>query len=158
MLAEEILVINDGSPLLQMMTGLLQNRGYYLSLTDSPEEALVLLSTRHIVLVVLKLNGPQPDRLAVLHMVKELTCGASLIIVGEATQLPAEIFEVDADDYILLPCRIAEVWRRLTRCLEDLPARIGDFQEQGNVIEGAVLRGEEGRHAWDSESPARPLN
>ena len=122
MLAEEILVVNDGSLLLQMVGGLLQNKGYHLSLTDSPEEALVRLSTRHIVLVVLKLNGPQTDRLAVTHMVKELNGDTRLVIVGESTQLPAAIFEIEADDYILLPCRIADIWRRLSRCLE-LPSR-----------------------------------
>uniref|UniRef100_A0A7C3Z9Z0 Response regulator n=1 Tax=Desulfobacca acetoxidans TaxID=60893 RepID=A0A7C3Z9Z0_9BACT len=157
MLAEEILVINDGSLLLKMMSVLLQNKGYHLSLTDSPEEALVLLSTRHIVLVVLKLNGHQADRLAVLHMVKELSRDSRLIVMGEAMQLPAEIFEVEADDYILLPCRIAEVWRRLTRCLES-PARSEEFPEEGTFIEGAVLRGEDGTRAWENKPPATPLN
>jgi signal transduction histidine kinase len=118
MLTEEILVVNDGSLLLQMIGGLFQNRGYQLNLTDSPEEALVLLATRNIVLVVLKLDGPQPDRLAVLQAVKELNGAVRLVIVGEATHLPPEIFEVEADDYILLPCRIADLWRRLNRCLE----------------------------------------
>ena len=41
MMPDEILVVNDGSLLLQMMGCLLKTRGYPLSLTDSPEEALV---------------------------------------------------------------------------------------------------------------------
>jgi len=118
MLAEEILMINDGSLLLKMMGGLLENKGYHVILTDSPEEALVRLSTRHIVLVVMKLNGQQNDRLAVTHMVRELNGDARLIILGESTHLPAEIFEIGADDYILLPCRTAEIWRRLLSSLE----------------------------------------
>jgi CheY-like chemotaxis protein len=118
MLAEEILMVNDGSLLLKMMGGLLENKGYHISLTDSPEEALVLLSTRNIVLVVIKLNGQQTDRLAVTHMVRELNGGTKLILLGESAHLPAEIFEMDADDYILLPCRSSEVWRRLVSSLE----------------------------------------
>lgn len=118
MLAEEILLVNDGSLLLKMMGSLLENKGYHISLTDSPEEALVLLSTRHIVLAVIKLNGQQNDRLAVTHMVRELNGGTKLVIMGESAHLPAAIFEVEADDYILLPCRSSEIWRRLISSLK----------------------------------------
>jgi len=118
MVPEEILIVNDCSLLLKMMGGLLENKGYQVSLTDSPEEALVFLSSRNIILAVIKLNGCQADRLAVMHMVKELNSGARLIVVGDEGHLPAETFEVEADDYVILPCRIAEVWRRLTSCLE----------------------------------------
>ena len=131
MLAEEILIVNDGSLLLQMMGGLLENKGYHLNLTDSPEEALVLLSTRNVMLVVLKLNGQAPDRLAVMHMVKELNGGTKLIIMGDGPDLPAEIFEIEADDYILLPCRAAEIWRRVLSSLEAAPAQPTASWEQG---------------------------
>ncbi len=122
MLAEEILIVNDGSLLLKMMGGLLEGKGYHINLTDSPEEALVLLSTRHIVLVVMKLNDRQTDRLAVAHLVKDFNDGTKLIILGESTHLPAEIFEIEADDYLLLPCRAAEIWRRLLSSLEVAPS------------------------------------
>jgi DNA-binding NtrC family response regulator len=118
MLTEEILMVNDGSLLLQIMGGLLESKGYHINLTYSPEEALVLLSTRHVMLVVMKLDAQQTDRLAVMHMVKELNGGAKLIIIGESTYLPAEIFEIEADDYILLPCQAAEIWRRLLSSLK----------------------------------------
>jgi signal transduction histidine kinase len=118
MIQEEILIVNDGSLLLKMIGGLLEHKGYNLSITDSPEDALVWLSSRNIVLVVMKMNGRQTDRLAVMHMVKELNGGAKLVVVGEQAQLPVEIYEIDADDYVILPCRVAEIWRRLARCLE----------------------------------------
>jgi CheY-like chemotaxis protein len=119
MIPEEILIVNDGSLLLKLMGGLLEHKGYHLSLTDSPEEALVRLSSRNIVLVVMKLNGRQNDRLAVMHMVKELNGGTKLIVLGDQAHLPVEIFEIEADDYVILPCRVAEIWRRLARCLEE---------------------------------------
>jgi signal transduction histidine kinase len=129
MIPEEILIVNDGSLLLKMIGGLLEHKGYHLSLTDSPEEALVWLSTRNIVLVVMKMNGRQTDRLAVLHMVKELNGGARLIVVGDQAHLPVEIFEIDADDYVILPCRVAEIWRRLARCLEEPVSQPGAPRE-----------------------------
>ena len=44
MLAEEILMVNDGSLLLKMMGALLENQGFRINLTDSPEEALEWLA------------------------------------------------------------------------------------------------------------------
>ena len=129
MIPEEILIVNDGSLLLKMVGGLLENKGYQLSLTDSPEEALAKLSTRNIVLAVIKLDGHQTDRLAVLHMVKEVSAETRLVIVGNKDGLPAEVFEVDADDYVLLPCRIAEVWRRLSMCLESTSCRPSPWRQ-----------------------------
>jgi len=133
MIPEEILIVNDGSLLLKMIGGLLEHKGYHLSLTDSPEEALVRLSSRNIVLVVMKLNGRDTDRLAVMHMVKELHGGAKLIVVGDQAHLPAEIFEIDADDYVILPCRVAEIWRRLARCLEAPVTLPGVPREDGLI-------------------------
>ena len=118
MVPEEILIVNDGSLLLKMVGGLLENKGYQLSLTDSPEEALAKLSTRNIVLAVIKLDSQQSDRLVLMHTVKELDAGTRLIIVGDQACLPAEAFEVEADDYLILPCRPAEIWRRLISYLE----------------------------------------
>lgn len=118
MIPGEILVVNDGSLLLQLMGCLLEARGYNIRVTDSPEEALILLNARNVNLAVMKLNGRQIDRLTVMHMIKEVNADTRLIIMAEEADLPAEIFEIEADDYILLPCRIGEIWRRLALYLE----------------------------------------
>jgi signal transduction histidine kinase len=133
MIAEEILIVNDGSLLLKMMGGLLEHKGYHLGLTDSPEEALARLSSRNIILVVMKLNGRQTDRLAVMRMVKEINPGAKLIVVGDQAHLPAEIFEIEADDYVILPCRVAEIWRRLALCLE-APVAVPAIAEEDGLM------------------------
>jgi signal transduction histidine kinase len=133
MIPEEILIVNDGSLLLKLMGGLLEHKGYHLSLTDSPEEALVLLSSRNIMLVVMKLNGQQTDRLAVMHMVKELNSGTKLIVLGDQDHLPPEIFEIQADDYVILPCRVAEIWRRLALCL-DMPAALPALSQEDGLL------------------------
>lgn len=131
MVVEEVLIVNDGSLPLKMMGALLENNGYHLSLTDSPEEALGLLSTRNIILAVIKLNGRQADRLAVLHMVKELDAGTRLIIMGDQASLPIESYEVEVDDYLILPCRPAEIWRRLTSYLEPPVSRTAVSPAEG---------------------------
>ncbi len=131
MVVEEVLIVNDGSLLLKMMGGLLESKGYQLSLTDSPEEALALLSSRNIILAVIKLNGQQADRLALLHLVKELDAQTGLIIMGDQADLPAEAFEFEADDYLILPCRPAEICRRLTSYLEPPASQSAVSPEDG---------------------------
>ena len=113
MVGEEILIVNDGSLLLPVIACLLETKGYRLSFTDSPEEALVRLSTRNITLAIVKINGRQVDRLMLMQMVKHLADDNKLIILAEAANPPAAIFEIEADDYIFLPCRMAVIWRRL---------------------------------------------
>lgn len=127
--APEILLINDGSRLLNMMGVLLAHQGYRLHLTDSPEEGLELLSSRRLRLVVIKINGRDTPRLALLHLVREMQAGARLIILGEAAGLPADIFEIEADDYLLLPCRVAEIRRRLLAALTSAPAPAAPTRE-----------------------------
>jgi DNA-binding response OmpR family regulator len=129
MIPKEILAVNDGAPLLQAVGGLFATRNYRFSLTDSPEDALVLLNTRDFHLVVMKINGKQIDRLSVMHMVKELNPGTKLVILADKAHPPVEIFEIMADDYILLPCRLMEIWRRLVNCLEPSSRRPAVFRE-----------------------------
>jgi DNA-binding response OmpR family regulator len=141
MVVEEILIVNDGSLLLKMLAGLLESKGYPLILTDSSEEALALLSSRNIILALIKLNGRQTDRLALLHMVKELDAETKLIIMGDQTRLPVEAYEAEADDYLLLPCRPAEIWRRLNSYLKPPASQPVVTPEEGlrpPVIQGVL--------------------
>jgi DNA-binding response OmpR family regulator len=119
MLPDEILLINDGSFLLRMMTKRLEEKGYRTWMTNLPERALELLSTQDFDLVVLKLSEKDVDRLAILPMVKELSPEAKLVIVSDAEFLPLEVFETDFDDYISVPCSPNKLWRRLAVFLDE---------------------------------------
>lgn len=135
MLTEEILVVNDGSLLLPVMSCLLEAKGYRLSLTDSSEEAFVRLNTRNIKMVIVKMNGKQMDRLMLMHMVKNLSDDNKLIILAEAATPPAAIFEIEADDYILLPRRMAGIWRRISLHLEPSPRQPGFHRDKSLALQ-----------------------
>ena len=70
--------------------------------------------------MIVKLQGKNADAPALLNAVKDLNPEARLIILGEDARLPVEAFQLTVDDYILLPCRPVEVWRRITSCLKAL--------------------------------------
>jgi signal transduction histidine kinase len=138
---EDILIINDGSPFLKTIGLILAQKGNRTCVTESPSEALAELTRKYFRLVIIKLQGKAVDAPALLNAVKDLNPKARLIILGEDAQLPVEVFQIAVDDYILLPCRPVEVWRRITSCLQALrgAAASGAVQGKLNVTNGRVL-------------------
>ena len=119
---EDILIVNDGSPFLKTIGLLLADKGHRTCVTNSPSEALGELARKYFRLVIVKLQEKTADSLALLKAVKDLNPKARLIILGEDARLPVEAFQIAVEDYILLPCRPVEVWRRITSCLKALRA------------------------------------
>jgi DNA-binding response OmpR family regulator len=119
MLQDDILLINDGSFLLRMLSRRLESGGYPTWVTDDPEQALELMSNYDFDLVVIKVSEEDADRLAVLQMVKELCPESQLVIISDSEFLPIEVFEADFDDYISVPCSPNKLWRRLAMFLEE---------------------------------------
>jgi signal transduction histidine kinase len=138
---EDILIVNDGSPFLKTIGLILAAKGHRTCVTDSPLEALEELARKNFRLVIVKLQGKTADYPALLHAVKDLHPEARLIILGEDARLPQEAFQLEVDDYILLPCRSVEVWRRIMICLKALRGAATQEAVQGklNDINGQVL-------------------
>jgi signal transduction histidine kinase len=138
---EDILIVNDGSPFLKTLGLLLADKGHRTCVTDTPSEALAELSRKYFRLVIVKLPGKTADSLALLSAVKDLNPKARLIILGEDARFPVEAFKLAVDDYLLLPCRPVEVWRRITGCLKALGSAADPETVQGklNAANGRVL-------------------
>ena len=128
---EDILIVNDGSPLLKTIGLLLAEKGHRTCVTDSPLEALAELARKYFRLVIVKLQEKNADSPALLNAVKDLN-PATLIILGDDACLPLEAFQLAVDDYILLPCRPVEVWRRITSCLKALQGAAAPEAVQGS--------------------------
>jgi signal transduction histidine kinase len=130
---EDILIVNDGSPFLKTIGLILADKGHRTCVTDSPSEALGELSRKYFRLVIVRLQGKAASSPALLNAVKDLNPKARLIILGEDARLPVEAFQLAVDDYILLPCRPVEVWRRITGCLKALPGAAAPEAVQGKL-------------------------
>jgi signal transduction histidine kinase len=130
---EDILIVNDGSPFLKTIGLILADKGHRTCVTDSPSEALGELARKYFRLVIVRLQGKAAGSPALLNAVKDLNPKARLIILGEDARLPVEAFTLAVDDYILLPCRPVEVWRRITGCLKALPVAAGPKAFQGKL-------------------------
>jgi signal transduction histidine kinase len=138
---EDILIVNDGSPFLKTIGLILTQQGHRTCVTNSPLEALAELARRYFRLVIVKLQGKNADSPALLNAVKYLNLEATLIILGEDARPPVEAFQLPVDDYILLPCRPAEVWRRIMSCLKALRGAAAPEAVQGklNAADGRAL-------------------
>lgn len=115
---EGILLINDGSFLLRMTDRLLAQQGYRIYLTDCPAKALEILDTQDIGLLMTKFNGADPDRVEVIKRTQALRPKPRSIVIGDSEGLPPEVYEIPADDYIIMPCRVPEFWLRLSPYLQ----------------------------------------
>ena len=138
---EDILIVNDGSPFLKTIGLILADKGHRTCVTNSPSEALGELARKYFRLVIVRLQGKAAGSPALLKAVKDLNPKARLIILGEEARLPVEAFQIAVEDYILLPCRPVEVWRRITGCLKALPGAAAPKAVQGklNATNGRVL-------------------
>jgi len=138
---EDILIVNDGSPFLKTIGLILADKGHRTCVTNDPLEARTELARKYFRLVIIKLQGKAVDAPALLNAVKDLNPKARLIILDEDARLPVETFKLAVDDYILLPCRPVEVWRRITSCLKALRGAAAPKAVQGklNATNGRVL-------------------
>jgi signal transduction histidine kinase len=130
---EDILIANDGSTFLKTIGLILADKGHRTCVTDSSLEALAELARKYFRLVIVKLPGKTTGSLALLNAVKDLNPEARLIILGEDARLPVEAFQLAVDDYILLPCRAVEVWRRITVCLKAIRGAAAPEAVQGKL-------------------------
>lgn len=116
----EILLLGDGSHLFRTIGWVLEYKGYRVRAAASPEAALEALVKKNFDLVIAKLAGEVSDGLDVLKRAKKLNPEVKVMVVSgnQETVFPLEAYQLEIDDYILMPISPGELWRRVNRCLE----------------------------------------
>ena len=117
----EVLLVGDGSKLLNTMQWVLEYKGFAVQATANPEAALEALVKKNYDLVIAKLNRDDQDALDILKRAKRLNPEVKLMILNgkHAAWFPLEAFRLEVNDYLMLPVTPTELWRRVSRCLED---------------------------------------
>ena len=118
--AHRILVFGDGRHLFRTISWVLGYKGYDVSLTPRPETALALLIEQNYDLIIAKLRMEDLESLDVLKRAKKLNPEVSLMVVscdGNAA-FPLEAYQIEVDDYLLLPINPGELLRRVGQCLK----------------------------------------
>jgi two-component system, sensor histidine kinase and response regulator len=115
----DILLIGDGTRFLQTIRWVLEYQGYSVKTTDSPEAALEALVRKNYDLVVAQVSATNLEGLDLLERAKRLNPAVKVMVVSanHDAVFPLEAYEIDVDDYILMPVSPAELWRRVKLCL-----------------------------------------
>ena len=121
MAKQDILLIGDGTNLLKTIGWVLDYKGFAVKVTASPEAALEALVKKNYDLVIAKLTTADRESLDILKRAKRLNPEVKIMVVSGNNDaiFPLEAFQVEVDDYLLMPVSPPELWRRVSRCLED---------------------------------------
>jgi DNA-binding response OmpR family regulator len=117
----DILLIGDGTNLLKTIGWVLDYKGFAVKVAASPEAALEALVKKNYDLVIARLTTSDRDSLDILKRAKQFNPEVKTMIVSGNSDaiFPLEAYQVEVDDYLLMPVSPAELWRRVNRCLED---------------------------------------
>ncbi|MCX5892030.1 MAG: hybrid sensor histidine kinase/response regulator [Deltaproteobacteria bacterium] len=144
----EILLVGDGSHLFRTMAWVLEYKGYAVRTAISPETALEALVKKNYDLVIAKLSTGEADAVDVLKRARRLNPEVKIMVVSgnHEVTFPREAYQIEVDDYILMPVSPTELWRRVSQCLESLeivdliPARLNPAPTTMEVNERVLDR------------------
>jgi DNA-binding response OmpR family regulator len=145
----EILLLGDGSHLFRTMAWVLEYKGYAVKTAISPEAALEALVKKNYDLVIAKLSMSGSDGVDVLKRAKRLNPEVKIMVVSgnHDVTFPPEAYQIDVDDYLLMPISPTEMWRRVSQCLESLeivdlvPIQVNPAPSGAAVNESGLDRG-----------------
>ena len=115
-----ILLVDDDPGILGVIAFALEDRGYQVTTASGGEAAIDALRRKGFDLVITDLNMPGTDGIAVVKKAKGLHRDCRVMILtgsGDGT-LVAKAIRFGADDYMLKPCTLSELWSRVDTCLE----------------------------------------
>ncbi|MHB8067365.1 MAG: response regulator [Desulfobaccales bacterium] len=83
------------------------------------------VNSQEFDLILAQINREDLEGLNILQEAKRFHPWARLILVNAAKDMtfPWQAYRLEVDDYLFLDCRPAELWRRVSACLERLPER-----------------------------------
>jgi two-component system sensor histidine kinase/response regulator len=118
----EILLLGDGTHLFRTIGWVLEYKGFSVMTPGSPEAALEALVKKNYDLIIANLSMKELDHLDVLKRAGRLNPDLKIIVVSGNHEwtFPLEAYQIEIDDYILMPVSPAEMWRRVNNCLESL--------------------------------------
>ena len=121
MTKHDILLIGDDPDLLKTIGWVLDYKGFAVKVTSSPEAALEALVKKNYDLVIAKLTTADRESLEILMRAKRLNPEVKIMVVSgnDDAIFPLEVYQVEVDDYLLMPVNPTELWRRVSHCLED---------------------------------------
>ncbi len=135
MSSKHILIVDDEAPMRKNVFDLLSTKGYSLSEADNGEEAVEIIKTENVDLVLLDINLPGIDGLTTLNQIKTFNSDLPVIIFTAygTSERAIEAMKSGAYDYIEKPFELDEFLLIIERALEfsDL---VGEVKELRSIV------------------------
>jgi PleD family two-component response regulator len=138
MVKSEILLLGDGSNPFRTMSWVLEYRDFSVKALVSPEAALEALVKKNYDLIIAKLSRKEKDNLTILRQAKKINPLTKIMLIKSRLDLafPLEAYDIDIDDYIIMPISANEFARRVKNCLEGLVVDLApeNFSESASEV------------------------
>jgi response regulator RpfG family c-di-GMP phosphodiesterase len=114
------LVVDDEPRLRQVLAHLMRNDGFRCLEAEDGEEALALLATHPVTLVMSDLRMPRLDGLGLLRKVRERWPDAAVVMITAVADVEVAVscLAMGAMDYLTKPFHLQEVRARVAQALE----------------------------------------
>jgi K+-sensing histidine kinase KdpD len=131
----KLLLVDDNPSILDAIGGALSDQGYCVKTSSSAEAAVEAMNTGDYDLVITDLNLGQANGIAILRKAKEPNSKTMVIILtGNAdVTFAIDALRLGADDYMLKPCDLDVLLRRVAKCLERLELKRRDEKSKASV-------------------------
>lgn len=115
-----VVMLTDGSHLYRRLGWVLEYKGCLVLRASSNEALGEALPFRQFDLILAQVKRKGEEKLAVLKQAKRIHPQVRMILCSgnRETTFPLEAYELEADDYLFMPCRLTEIWRRVAACLK----------------------------------------
>lgn len=120
-----VLMLADDSQPYRHLGWVLQHKGCRVLTVVSEDNRRAGPYVREFDLILARINQEDGKELAFLKQVKGLHPGIKMILCSREgeTAFPLEAYQLEVDDYLLMPCRLAELWRRVVACLKKISGK-----------------------------------
>jgi signal transduction histidine kinase len=142
MTPQQILLFGDGSHLFRTIGWVLEYKGFRVKAAASPEAAIEALVKKNFDLVIARVTMGERDGIEVLKRAKKLNPQAKVMVVSDNHDVtfPLETYEIEVDDYLLMPISPLELWRRVSSCLEVAAEADQSPEERSRQLNGGVWK------------------
>jgi DNA-binding response OmpR family regulator len=117
---KEILLVDAKAPINLAFSFILASNGYLIAIAPDVETAWEEMDNYHFDLIIIYLNGYESEKIHFLQLLKRKAPQQKVMAIGNPrnNMLPLEVFQLELDDYLLLPFDAGDLCRRVAGCLE----------------------------------------
>lgn len=137
--SSRILLVEDDAGLAAMVRDFLVNEGFYVAIEGRGDDAIPRITSEAPDAVILDINLPGQDGLAVCRAVRDQYAGVILILTARAEDVDEIIgLEIGADDYLAKPVKPRVLLARLRAHLRKSP-QVDNHPTNDHLTVGSIV-------------------